>query len=162
MTQDASYREPLYVGDSQESGSPIYTRLETPGIATYGGPGSGKSSLLMRNLLTYPKSAAIFSDVNGELACVTAEHRKTFGKVYQINPFGLFAKTYLKNIPNIGYNPMACLRPKSEKFGVRASKIAASIVPHNPQAHEKYFDETSHTLVQSAIMAEAWKGENPT
>lgn len=154
-------REPLYIGDSQESGRPIYSRLEAPGIATFGGPGSGKSSLLMRNLLIYPKSAVVFSDVNAELASVTAERRKVFGDVFLINPFNLFGETHLKDIRNIGYNPMARLNPKARKFGVRASKLAASIVPKNGRSHEPYFDETAHSLVQSSIMAEAWKGESP-
>jgi type IV secretory pathway TraG/TraD family ATPase VirD4 len=154
-------REPIYIGDSLESGRPIYSRLEVPGIATFGGPGTGKSSLLMRNLLTYPKSVGVFSDSNAELACVTGRRRKDFGKVYQINAFELFCKSYLEDIPSIGYNPMACLAPHSPKFGVRASKLAASLVPKNPQAREPYFDETAHSLVQSAIMAEAWKNESP-
>jgi type IV secretory pathway TraG/TraD family ATPase VirD4 len=106
-------REPILVGFSKQSGSPIYTRNEEPGIFTYGGPGSGKSSQLITALLTYPKSVAVFSDVNAELAAVTAKQRQKFGKVYLINPFKMFSKTYLKDFEHIGYNPMRLLNRRS-------------------------------------------------
>lgn len=158
-------REPILIGFSKQSGSPIYTRNEEPGIFTYGGPGSGKSSQLITALLTYPKSVAVFSDVNGELAAVTAKQRKKFGKVYVINPFNMFSKTYLKDVKHIGYNPMRLLIGRSSKldpkFSVKAAKLTAASIPENSTARDPYWDNKAFALVHAATMAEAIKGDEP-
>jgi type IV secretion system protein VirD4 len=154
-------RDPLLIGFAKNSGSAIYTRNEVPGILTLGGPGSGKSSQLITALLTYRKSVAVFSDVNGELAAVTARLRQSYGAVYQINPFNMFGNTYLKDIPKIGFNPMRLLDPRSPKFSVQAAKLAAACIPKNDNAREPYWDNTSFALTHSTIMAEVLRGETP-
>lgn len=154
-------REPIHLGYSQQSRRLVSYRGEPPGIVTFGGPGSGKTSQIITNLLTYNKSTVVFSDVNAELACVTAERRRRFGRVLQINPFRLYCDTYLKDIPCIGYNPMKVLNPKSPKFSVRASKLPPPSVPKNDSARDPYWDNTAFALVHPTIMAEVLKGDSP-
>jgi type IV secretion system protein VirD4 len=154
-------REPILAGFSKESGRAIYTRNEAPGIITLGGPGSGKSSGLITALQTYPKSVAVFSDVNGELAAVTWRRRMQFGKVYQINPFNLFGDTWLRHVEKIGFNPIRLLNPDSPKFSVRAAKLTRACIPENNTSRDPYWDNMAFALIHATIMAEVIKGEEP-
>lgn len=126
-------------------------------LVTFGGAGSGKTNQLIEAALEWSGSLVVL-DVAGEIAAVTAHARRRFGKVYQINPYGLFREE-LSGIPCIRYNPMYWLDPKdTEKFGPRAAKIAEGCV-RQPSDRDLYWYTSARQLVKTVIECEAGYGK---
>jgi type IV secretion system protein VirD4 len=68
-------------------------------------------------------------DPKGELAAVTAPHRRKLGRVVILNPFGV-----LTDIPGYddlvseGFNPLARLDPSSDSFITEAAQLADAMI----------------------------------
>src|SRR5208337_3327105 len=86
--------------------------------------------------------------------------RKKFGKVFQINPYGVFVKQ-LKGIKRAHHNPMGrhWLDPRDRNtFGPRALKIAEACVREGDD-RTAYWYASSRELVQWVIMFCARHGQ---
>lgn len=87
---------------------------------------SGKGrDVLIPALISDQIAAALCIDPKGQLAAVTARHRRSKGRhVYAINPFGAFTD---RLGPPVRYNPMTSLEPDGPSFGVDCDSIAQDI-----------------------------------
>ncbi len=123
-------------------------------LITIGGPGSGKTaSQVIPNLLRYRGSAVVL-DVKGDLWAKTAAYRqKTFGhRVLRFAPGDLTGKTNRYNVFD--------LIPDASNPGEAAhycSILAQQLVPDNPHAKEKFWDNSAREIIWSCAMMVALK-----
>ena len=129
------------------------TELHT---VVFGANGKGKGTrLLMPNLLQMSGSSIVVVDPKGELAAVTAEYRRTLGRVVIINPFGVLVDhPGYEDLKSEGYNPLARLDPSSPKFNSETSLLAQALVwvSSNDGGNSKYFSGSARALCSAIIM----------
>jgi len=120
-------------------------------LLTCAGPRAGKGvSVVVPNLLEFPGSAVVV-DPKGELATLTARHRRDrLGqKVIVLDP----ARS--ADVPDElrgTYNPFDEL-DGDDPFAITAAQVIASgIVTPNPKAREPFWDDSAVDLIQSAIL----------
>lgn len=120
-------------------------------LLTCAGPRAGKGvSVVVPNLLEFPGSAVVV-DPKGELATLTARHRRDrLGqKVIVLDP----ARS--ADVPDElrgSYNPFDELN-SGDPFVITAAQVIASgIVTPNPKAKEPFWDDSAVDLIQSAIL----------
>ena len=75
----------------------------------FGPNGKGKSTgIVIPHLLQSSGSSIVVVDPKGELAAVTAEYRRTLGRVVILNPFALLAnRRGYEDLKGCGFNPLA-------------------------------------------------------
>lgn len=118
-------------------------------LLTVGPPGSGKSlGLIVPNLALLDRSMLVI-DPKGELARITARHRRKFGRVVIFNPFG--EQTAKRpDLKSDGFNPLAALDPASPHFVDDATAIAEGLV--KIQGHDPHWSESAQDFVAALLM----------
>ena len=116
-------------------------------ILTVAGNRSGKSVMLIANLLNY-RGSVLAIDPKAELANITAERRaKALGqKVIVLDPFNRAANRlacYRK-----GYNPNAVLRLNNPTIIEDAGLIADGLVVAEPGNKEPHWDESARNFIE--------------
>ena len=140
-----------FLDNGQPSGVIRYTGPKH--LITIGPPGSNKSmGLAVPNIANLPRSMIIM-DCKGQLAAITARQRAKMGRVIVINPFGLFVDE-LPHLKSHGFNPLASLNPKSERFPSDAASIAECLIPIDANEHQKIFPLGARNLYTATIMWE--------
>lgn len=120
-------------------------------LLTCAGPRAGKGvSVVVPNLLEFPGSTVVV-DPKGELATLTARHRRDrLGqKVIVLDP------ARCADVPDElrgTYNPFDELASHDPYVITAAQVIASSIVTPNPKAREPFWDDSAVDLIQSAIL----------
>jgi type IV secretion system protein VirD4 len=143
----------VYFGNFQDE-----HKAETPvhyngplGMITLGPPGSGKGmTLLVPNLARLNRSILVI-DPKGELAAITGKHRRKFGPVIVLNPFGvLLESSPFKFLKSEGFNPISALNPASDLFVDDAASIAEGLI--RIDEHQPYFGEGARALIAASLM----------
>ena len=118
---------------------------------TVAGPRAGKGiGTVVPNLLMYPGSAVVV-DPKGELATLTARHRREqLGqKVVVLDPAGV------SDVPKDmrgTFNPLAQIDENDPAAVSSALSIAQGIVVPNPKAKEPFWDQTALSFIQAVIL----------
>ncbi len=124
---------------------------EDMNLLTCAGPRAGKGvGAVIPNLLMFPGSAVVI-DPKGELASITAKHRrdKLGQKVVVLDP----AK--VADIPEKmrgTYNPLAQLNGDDPGVVAAAQSIASGIVVPNPKSKDPFWDQTALSFIQAVIL----------
>jgi len=121
-------------------------------VIVFGPNGSGKGTrLLVPNLLQSVGRSIFVIDPKGELAAITALHRRNLGRVVIINPFGILTdRVGFEDMRSEGFNPLAALDPSLPSFNVQASLLADAMITvggNNP-----HWDVSARSLVAALIM----------
>ena len=137
------------IGYSQ-SGKPLYFK-RSGHLITVAAPRSGKGrDILVPAALEWPYSILVL-DPKAELMCLTAEGRKRFGRVFQLNPYGLYAE-YVKGVEVVQVNPMHILQPHSKEFSAQATKLVDGIVRQATAGQEAFFAGGASDLGELILM----------
>jgi type IV secretion system protein VirD4 len=118
-------------------------------LLIFGPNGSGKGTrFLIPNLLTgLEEHSVIAIDPKGELAAVTAEHRRNIGhEVIILNPFNVL------DLGSAGFNPLAHLDPTSETFYDDAAGLGEALIKIGGQ--DPHWSESAQGLVVGLLMWE--------
>jgi type IV secretion system protein VirD4 len=115
-------------------------------------------SLIVNAILEWMDSLVVF-DPKGELCCITGHFRRRFGKVFVLNPFGLWPEQ-MKGLFQAKYNPFVILDPDSPYFHAHCDKIAAAII-YEEGSHEKYWSDSARPLASGVIAAIARHEADP-
>jgi type IV secretion system protein VirD4 len=121
-------------------------------LLLFGPNGSGKGTrFLMPNLLQMKDCSMVVIDPKGELAAVTARHRRTIGEVVIINPFGVLAgRLGYEDLKSDGYNPLLALDPSAPSFNADASWLAEALV--TIEGSDPHWSRSARKLVAALIM----------
>lgn len=118
-------------------------------LLIFGPNGSGKGTrFLIPNLLHgLEDRSVIVIDPKGELAAVTADHRRRLGHdVVILNPFGVLG------FPSAGFNPLASLDPQSRTFYDDAAAIGEALI--KIEGTDPHWSESAQGLLIALIMWE--------
>lgn len=111
---------------------------------------TGKGATLLINALLSWKNSVVLIDPKGENTAVVGHYRRRFGKVYVLNPFGMFQDA-LKGLKQARFNPMAALDPASKAFHALCDKLAAALVWD--EGHDGRHWMTAARLLVSGVIA---------
>lgn len=120
-------------------------------LLTCAGPRAGKGvGAVVPNLMLFPGSAVVV-DPKGELASLTAKHRRDqLGhNVVVLDPANV------ADVPREmrgTYNPLAQLDEHDPGVVSAAQSIASGIVVPNPKSKEPFWDQTALSFIQSIIL----------
>lgn len=120
-------------------------------LLTCAGPRAGKGvGAVIPNLLLFPGSAVVI-DPKGELASITAKHRrdKLGQKVVVLDP----AK--VADVPDEmrgTFNPLTQLDENDPGVVSAAQSIASGIVVPNPKAKDPFWDQTALSFIHAVIL----------
>jgi type IV secretion system protein VirD4 len=152
VASDALVYDPENPGGSVMVGA-LHDRLigidDNRHMLTVGGSRSGKSVMLIGNLLFY-RGSVLALDPKGELANLTAKRRAALGQnVCVLDPFGVCADhvaPYRKR-----FNPLAILQHDSDTIIEDAGLIAdAMVVPG--AAKDPHWDESARNFLEGLIL----------
>ena len=131
-------------------------------ILVFGPNGKGKGTrVLMPNLLQMSGSSLVVVDPKGELAAVTAEYRRTLGRVVIINPFGVLAdRPRYEDLRSNGYNPLARLDPAAKSFNAEASLLADAMI--TSESKDPHWSQSARALVAALIMFAVIEKKEPS
>jgi len=118
-------------------------------MLVFGPTGCGKTTrLLMPNLLDGLEDVSVIViDPKGQLAAVTAEHRRKLGhKVVLLNPFNALG------LGSDGFNPLANLDPKSPQFYDHAAGIGEALI--KIEGNDPHWPQSAQGLVVGLVMWE--------
>jgi type IV secretion system protein VirD4 len=118
-------------------------------LLIFGPNGSGKGTrFLIPNLLSgLEDRSVIVIDPKGELAAVTADHRRKLGHdVVILNPFGVLG------FESAGFNPLASLDPQSRTFYDDAAAIGEALI--KVEGTDPHWSESAQGLLVALIMWE--------
>jgi type IV secretion system protein VirD4 len=114
-------------------------------LITIGPNGSGKSRrLLLTNLERLIEWSILVIDPKGELAQMTAAHRKKSGRVIILNPFDALG------LGSDRFNPVAALDPTSGEFADDALALAEALI--RVEGKEPFWPQSAQDLVAALIM----------
>lgn len=117
-------------------------------LLIFGPNGSGKMTrFLAPNLLSaLEDQSVIVIDPKGELASITADHRRTLGDVLILTPFNVL------ELGSAGFNPMAALDPDSLNFYDDAAAIAEALI--KIEGKDPHWSESAQGLIAGLVMWE--------
>lgn len=133
-------------------------------ILTIAPQGSGKTSgLVIPACLTYEGSLFI-TDPKGEIAAVTARHRKSLGHdIVILNPWqeDIRARTGL-DVGDTPFNPLSLLEPDSLTLKDDAAMLADTLLP-GKGGGDQYFTTLGRKILAGAMMWLTWRRQrSPT
>ena len=128
-------------------------------ITTIGPNGSGKTRrALLPNLCELLNWSTLVIDPKGELAVLTAKHRKDSGsEIVTFDPFGVIEQRYpglvdeLPYLKSRGLNPIAMLNPESDNFVDDANLIGEALI--TVDGRDSHWGESARALVAGLVMA---------
>ncbi len=131
-------------------------RMRDPGerhVLVFGPNGSGKGTrMLIPNLLQLENRSLFVIDPKGELAAVTAKHRRTLGEVVIINPFGVLAdRPGYEHLKSQGFNPLTALDPLAPSFNSDTALLAEALIKTEGKK-DPHWDDSARALVAALIM----------
>jgi len=131
---------------------------------TAGPTRSGKDMrFLVENLRNLNRSVVVM-DPKGELAAITANHRRKFGPVLVINPFSELVSTH-PHLKSVGFNPLVGLSPKDDEFYSKSMAIAEALGLTLPGASSIPAADSSHPRMCAAagrrIVDMVWEDLTP-
>lgn len=116
-------------------------------LATFAPTGRGKGvSVLIPNLLTYPKSAVI-TDPKGELYKITAGYRRQkFGhQIFRLDPFGISG-------PGAeAFNPLLFIDPLAEDFLDQCRDLANMMIVRTGHEHDPHWNDSAELVITAFI-----------
>jgi type IV secretion system protein VirD4 len=118
-------------------------------LLLFGPTGSGKTTrfLIPNLLLALEDRSVIVIDPKGELAAITASHRRSLGHdVVILNPFGV------RGFGSEGFNPLAGLDATAATFYDDAAAIGEALI--KVEGSEPHWSESAQGLVVGLIMWE--------
>ena len=140
-----------YASDNLEGAPPKFTpNLELAytddrHLITFGPNGSGKSRrLLVPNLARLLDWSIIVIDPKGDLAAMTAAHRKARSQIVIINPFNVL------ELGSQGFNPVAALDQDDDDFPDDALGLAESLI--RVRGSDPHWSESAQDLIAALIM----------
>jgi type IV secretion system protein VirD4 len=122
-------------------------------LLVFGPNGKGKGTrILMPNLLQMAgNKSVVVVDPKGELAAVTAPHRRTLGRVVIINPFGVLTDfDGYEDLTSCGFNPLATLDPAAPDFNTRAAMLADALV--TVEGKDPHWSNSARALIAALLM----------
>ncbi len=137
-----------FVSEEGVTGGEINYR-EDRHILVFGPTGSGKTKrfLIPNLLLGLENESVIVIDPKGEVADVTAKHRRALGhNVVMLNPFNV------RGLGSAGFNPMAALDPKSDTFYDDAAALGEALI--KVEGSEPHWSESAQGLMVALLMWE--------
>lgn len=141
----------LYLG--QLSGQPLFYSGKAH-LLTCAPARQGKGiSAVIPNLLHYSGSVVV-TDPKGELASVTAEHRRErFGqRVVVLNPWGLHGLPQERINPLEGLIALADDPARQRGLTDEVKAIALQLLPEPEDTRNRYFREGSRTILRGALL----------
>ena len=123
------------------------------------GARTGKAvTILVGAILRLPRrySLLVF-DPKAELVSICGHHRRKFGKVYVLNPFGILLDR-MKGLVQAKFNPMANLDPKSRSFHADCDKLADAICWEEGSHGDSHWIISARLLISGVIAALAMYG----
>jgi len=126
---------------------------------TAGPTRSGKDMrFLVENLRNLNRSVVVM-DPKGELAAITANHRRKFGPVLVINPFSELVPTH-PHLKSVGFNPLVGLSPKDDEFYSKSMAIAEALV--QIEGKDPHWSRRGQSLVAALVMGTKWLEQDRT
>jgi type IV secretion system protein VirD4 len=120
-------------------------------VLTVAAARTGKGASLLINALLSWRHSCIVICPKCENTSVTAHYRRRFGKVYVVNPYGMFLDA-LKGLKQARFNPMAALDPKLRGFHADCDKLAAALVWDEGHS-DRHWPTAARLLVSGVIAA---------
>jgi type IV secretion system protein VirD4 len=129
-------------------------------LMTFGPNGSGKSRrLLVPNLCRLTDWSMLVVDPKGELAMMTAAHRREHGNhIITFDPFRVIEKQYpglVEEKPYLrsaGFNPLAALDPEDEEFVDDAKAIGEALIKVENE-NDPHWARSAQALTAGLAMA---------
>jgi type IV secretion system protein VirD4 len=112
----------------------------------------GKGVSLLLPALGSWKGSAVVIDPKGENACVSAHFRQRFGKVFVLNPFGMWPD-HLRGLREARFNPLSVLDSASPSFHAMAEKIGAVLIVEEEHNEGRHWTAAARLLVSGLIAA---------
>jgi type IV secretion system protein VirD4 len=150
-THSSIYLGRYYDSENDRAGDEIPYNGERH-LLIFGPNGSGKGTrFLIPNLLNgLEDRSVIVIDPKGELAAVTADHRRRLGHdVVILNPFGVLEDLLGESA---GFNPLASLDPQSPYFYDDAAAIGEALI--KIEGTDPHWSESAQGLLIALIMWE--------
>jgi type IV secretion system protein VirD4 len=147
-TRESIYLGRYYDDKTKQAGDEILYEDERH-ILVFGPTGCGKGAgFLSPNLLKgLEEQSVIVIDPKGELAAVTAEHRRQIGhEVIILNPFNVL------DLGSEGFNPLANLDPNSPSFYDDAAGLGEALIKIGGQ--DPHWTESAQGLIVALLMWE--------
>lgn len=147
----------LWLGRSAPGGDIPLGFEDDRHVCLVSGSRAGKgTTTIIPNLCLWPGSLVVV-DPKGENATVTAarrgpgsEHCEGLGQdVHVLDPFGV-AK--IDDALRSRFNPLDAIDPTSEETPDEAGRIAAAIVVENPEAKDRYWDESARSMLKGILL----------
>ncbi len=136
---------------SQRSPRPLIVLPEREIIHTsvYGRSGSSKTQGHVISNLLIDRSAAIVTDVKGEVSAATARHRaKTFGhEIVCIAPFG----GQPEGFPAEAFNPLSAVNLKSPHLVSDAIHFARALIRPDRHDHNPFFVKSAIVIIDAVL-----------
>lgn len=121
-------------------------------VLVFGPNGSGKGMrLLVPNLLQCEGRSMFVIDPKGELAAITAPHRRTLGRVVVLNPFGVLTHdSDFEDLKSEGFNPLLSLDPDLPSFNADAALLADALI--KIEGKDPHWDASARAMLAALIM----------
>src|ERR1700722_10748284 len=135
----------VFLGFPIEGKGQVIRYVHDRHLVTVGPNGSGKTMrLIIPNLAELTGWSIIVNDVKGELAKMTAEHRRAAGsEVVLINPFNVF------DLGSNGFDPVQALE-LDENFPDNALELSEAMIPID--GNEPHWPQAAQDFVAAVIM----------
>lgn len=136
----------------QPTETEIFIPDSIPHCAVYGATGSAKTTSYAIPLLLKSADTCIVMDPKGELAKLTAEHRRTkFGhRIVILDPYGV---TRDSGLPVDHINPLDCFRQDPVRLVDDARRLAGAIVGGRGEGESDPYWNDSATMFITAVLS---------